>query len=310
MLVSLRIKNLALIEDLTWELGPGFNTLTGETGAGKSILIDGLNLLLGERADKTLIRTGADACSVEAEINLEDKVRLKQVNAALEEIGAEPCEEKTLLLKRSLTAAGANRQFLNGSPVSLQGLKSIGDLLVDVHGPHDHQSLLATEKQAELLDAYGKLSPQRASCATAFAVLRDIEQERAALELSETEREQRVALLQHQVQEITGAKLQPGDDERVDNDYRAASHSKNIVEQAGIIAGLLSDEDNAVLAQLAQVERALTAWQRMDASITGAEELNRQAIAQLQELLSAVQERAERVDLDPAQLQQLEDRLN
>src|ERR1700677_393363 len=230
MLVSLRIRNLALIEDLTWELGPGFNTLTGETGAGKSILIDALSLLLGERADKTLIRTGAEACSVEAEINLKDKMRLAGIKAALREIGAEPCEGNTLLLKRSLSAAGANRQFINGSPVPLQGLKGVGDLLVDVHGPHDHQSLLATEKQAELLDAYGKLAPLRAACATAFAALREIEQERAALELSESEREQRVAMLQHQVQEIASIKLQPGDDERVENDYRAASHSQLIVE--------------------------------------------------------------------------------
>src|SRR5271154_436684 len=101
MLVSLRIRNLALIEDLTWELGPGFNTLTGETGAGKSILIDALNLLLGERADKTLIRTGADSCSVEAEIRIDRKARLRVIQARLEEIGAEPCEESTLLIKRS-----------------------------------------------------------------------------------------------------------------------------------------------------------------------------------------------------------------
>jgi DNA repair protein RecN (Recombination protein N) len=310
MLVSLRIRNLALIEDLTWELGPGFNTLTGETGAGKSILIDALSLLLGERADKSLIRTGADACSVEAEVTLADKARLKEINAALEQIGAEPCEGESLLLKRSLTAAGTNRQFLNGSPVSLQGLKSVGDLLVDVHGPHDHQSLLATEKQAELLDAYGKFSLLRAACATAFAALRDIEQERAALELSESEREQRVGLLQHQVQEIQGAKLEPGEDARVENDYRAASHAQYIVEQAGIISGLLNDSENAVLTQLAQVDRALIAWQRMDASIADAERLNRDAIAQLQELFGTVQSRAERVDLDPAQLRQLEDRLN
>jgi DNA repair protein RecN (Recombination protein N) len=310
MLVSLRIRNLALIEDLTWELGPGFNTLTGETGAGKSILIDALSLLLGERADKTLIRTGAELCSVEAEVTLADETRLKQINAALEEIGAEPCEGRALLLKRSLSAAGANRQFLNGSPVPLQGLKSVGNLLVDVHGPHDHQSLLATEKQAELLDAYGKLAPSRAACAAAFAALREIEQEKAALEMSETEREQRVALLQHQVGEIESAHLTPGDDERIENDYRAASHSQNIVEQAGIIAGLLSESENAVLTQLAQVERALTTWQRMDASIADAETVNLQAIAQLQDLLATVQQRAERVDLDPAQLRQLEDRLN
>jgi DNA repair protein RecN (Recombination protein N) len=310
MLVSLRIRNLALIEDLTWELGPGFNTLTGETGAGKSILIDALSLLLGERADKTLIRTGADSCSVEAEINLKDKTRLTEINAALEEIGAEPCEGNTLLLKRSFSGAGANRQFINGSPVPLQGLKGIGDLLVDVHGPHDHQSLLATEKQAGLLDAYGKLGALRGACAKASAALREIEQERAALELSESEREQRLSLLQHQVNEIQSAKLQPDDDTRVENDYRAAAHAQNILEQAGIITGLLSDSESAVLTQLAQVERALTAWQRMDDSIAEAEEINRQAIAQLQDLLATVQTRAERVDLDPAQLRQLEDRLN
>ena len=310
MLVSLRIRNLALIEDLIWELGPGFNTLTGETGAGKSILIDGLNLLLGERADKTLIRSGADACSVEAEITLADDARLRQINAALGEIGAEPCDGRALLLKRSLSAAGANRQFINGSPVPLQGLKSVGDLLVDVHGPHDHQSLLATEKQAELLDAYGKLASLREGCASAYGAVRDIGQERAALEISEGEREQRLTLLQHQVAEIQSARLLPDEDTRVENDYRAASHAQNILEQAGIIAGLLNEAENSVLTQLAQVERALTAWQRMDSSIADAETMNRQAIAELQDLLGTVQARAERLDLDPAQLRQLEDRLN
>jgi DNA repair protein RecN (Recombination protein N) len=192
----------------------------------------------------------------------------------------------------------------------LQGLKSIGDLLVDVHGPHDHQSLLATEKQTELLDAYGKLGTLRAACAKAFGAMREIEQEKAALEISESEREQRLSLLQHQVNEIKSAYLKPEEDVQVENDYRAASHAQNILEQAGIITGLLNDSDASVLTQLAQVERALTAWQRMDSSIADAEGINRQAIAQLQELLSTVQTRAERVDLDPAQLRQLEDRLN
>jgi len=310
MLVSLHIRNLALIEDLTWELGPGFNTLTGETGAGKSILIDALSLLLGERADKSLVRTGADTCAVEAELNLQDKTRLGQINILLEEIGAEKCDGHVLLLKRSVSTAGTNRQFINGSPVPLQGLKKIGDLLVDVHGPHDHQSLLATEKQAELLDAYGKLEPLRAACAKDHRALREIEQERAALEMSESEREQRLSLLQHQVNEIKSAQLQPGEDAQVENNYRAVSHAQQILEQARTITSLLNDSENAVMAQLAQVERALTAWQRMDESIADAEGVNRQAIAQLQDLLATVQDRAERVDLDPAQLRQLEDRLN
>jgi DNA repair protein RecN (Recombination protein N) len=310
MLVSLRIRNLALIDDLTWELGPGFNTLTGETGAGKSILIDALNLLLGERADKTLIRSGADACTVEAELQLRDAASAQEINTLLEESGAEPCDHRALLLKRTVSAAGANRQFINGSPVPLQALKALGDRLVDVHGPHDHQSLLANEKQAELLDAYGKQGPMRDTCAEAYRALRQVEQERSALEMSESDREQRVALLQHQVGEIQGAQLKPGEDEQLDNDYRAASHAQNIVEQARVIADLVNEAEGSVMTQLAQVERALNAWQRMDASIADVEELNRSAIAQLSELLQAVQSRAERVDLNPEQLRQLEDRLN
>jgi DNA repair protein RecN (Recombination protein N) len=310
MIVSLRIRNLALIDDLTWELGPGFNTLTGETGAGKSILIDALNLLLGERADKTLIRSGADSCTVEAELELRDDTAAQEINTQLEESGAEPCEGHALLLKRTVSSSGTNRQFINGSPVPLQALKTLGDRLVDVHGPHDHQSLLANDKQAELLDAYGKLGMLRTACGEARRELRVIEHERAALEMSEAEREQRLSLLQHQVGEITGAKLQPGEDARLENDYRAASHGQTIVEQARTIAALLNEADGSILTQLAQVERALNAWQRLDSSIGDVEAINRAAIAQLTELLEAVQSRAERVDLNPEQLRQLEDRLN
>ena len=310
MLVSLRIRNLALIDDLTWDLGPGFNTLTGETGAGKSILIDALGLLLGERAEKSLIRTGAENCAVEAELDLTKTARRKHLDQILEEMGAEPCEGSTLLLKRTFSTTGANRQFINGSPVPLQALKKIGDLLVDLHGPHDHQSLLATDKQADLLDAYGKLGSLRNLCAEAYRRLGEIEKERAALEISDAEREQRLSLLRHQVGEIAAASLQPGDDVRSENEYRAASHAQQILEQAATITQILSETEPSVLAQLARVEKALTSWQRMDESIGEAEAINRQVITQLQELLQAVQDRAERVDLDPAQMHKLEERLN
>ena len=289
---------------------PGSTRSRGRPARGKSILIDALNLLLGERADKTLIRSGTDSCTVEAELELRDAVLVKELNAQLEESGAEPCEGRALLLKRTVSTTGTNRQFINGSPVPLQALKSLGDRLVDVHGPHDHQSLLANEKQAELLDAYGKLGAACAACAAAHRELREVEQERAALAMSEAESEQRLSLLQHQVGEIQGAKLQPGEDVQLDNDFRAASHAQNIVEQARTISSLLNDSDNSVMAQLAQIERALKAWERMDGSITEVEELNRAAIVQLTELLDAVQARAEKVDLNPEQMRQLEERLN
>src|SRR5438046_1433222 len=148
MLTVLRIKNLALVADLTLELQPGYNVITGETGAGKSILIGALNLVLGERADRTLIRSGSDACSVEAVFDVpHSRAPLKLF---LEENGLEPCEDNQLVLKRTFTAAGANRQFVNGSPATLSALNAIGEWLVDIHGPHDHQSLLHASKQLRI----------------------------------------------------------------------------------------------------------------------------------------------------------------
>jgi len=131
VLTLLRIRNLALVEELEWQIGPGFIAVTGETGAGKSIIIGALQLLLGERADKSLIRTGADLCTVEAVFSGND---LQELNPQLAEAGIEPCEND-LILKRTLSSTGTNRQFINGSPTTLSVLKNLGDELVDLHGP-------------------------------------------------------------------------------------------------------------------------------------------------------------------------------
>src|SRR3989440_11985085 len=133
MLTTLRIKNLAVVADLTLELQPGLNIITGETGAGKSILIGALTLILGERADRALIRSGSESCAVEA---LFDVSKLKiPVQKFLDENGLEPCEDHQLVLKRAFTSAGANRQFINGSPTTLNILGALGESLVDIHGP-------------------------------------------------------------------------------------------------------------------------------------------------------------------------------
>src|SRR5438045_2266843 len=152
----LRIKNLALVEELEWPMTPGFVAVTGETGAGKSIVIGALQLLLGERADKSLIRTGADLCTVEAVFG---GAELQKLNPKLAEAGIEPCEDD-LILKRTLSSTGTNRQFINGSPTTLSVLKNLGDDLVDLHGPHDHQSLLSPETQLRLLDSFARVGPQ------------------------------------------------------------------------------------------------------------------------------------------------------
>src|SRR5213080_33591 len=173
----LRIKNLALVEDLEWEIAPGFTAITGETGAGKSIIIGALQLLIGESGDKSLVRTGAEMCTVEAIFQGNDFAKW---NARFEESGIEPCDND-LILKRSLSLSGTNRQFINGSPTTLANLKALGDDLVDLHGPHDHQSLLSPDRQLDLLDAFADARPAREIFPKFNRLLRSLEEEYSAL---------------------------------------------------------------------------------------------------------------------------------
>src|SRR5690242_20136021 len=197
LLTLLRIKNLALVEELEWQIGPGFIAVTGETGAGKSIIIGALQLLLGERADKALIRTGADSCTVEAIFNGAD---LRRLNPQMVEAGIEPCEND-LIIKRSFSATSGTRQFINGSPTTLSILKSLGDDLVDLHGPHDHQSLLSPDKQLGLLDSFARAEEQLVKYRKHYRQLQTLTAEHAALDTAESAREQELDLLRHQITE-------------------------------------------------------------------------------------------------------------
>lgn len=309
MLLNLRIKNLALIEDLLWEPSTSFLTLTGETGAGKSILIDGLMLLAGERGDKSLIRTGETACAVEAEIAVPKKLAAA-LSAILEKIGAEPCDGDRLLLKRSLPVAGTNKQFINGSPVTLQGLKEVGDLLIDLHGPHDHQSLLSVDKQLDILDAFGQFESLRAEVATRYDAVTSLEKERDSLQLNERERAEKVERLTRHHRDISEARLKPGEDEQIERDFRLANNARQLVGLAGAVTDLLSEGEVNALSLVAQIEKQLAAWQKIDPEIDEITEHSHQAASSLQELARAVSDYAERIDLDAETLQQLEERLD
>jgi len=306
MLRRLRIKNLAVVEEVEWELGKGFNVLTGETGAGKSILIDAFLLLLGERADKSLVRTGAEGCLVEGELE-----GAKAFQGWLDDKGVEPDPEGTLVIKRQISTAGAGRQFLNGSAVTLGVLKELGDRLVDLHGPHDHQALLSPAAQRQALDAFGGLEKEAEAVRSAWGRKREAEGKLEAFR-------QRMAgadgatreLIDHQVKELEQAQLRPGEDEELERDHAAAGHGKRIVELAAEVSQLLeSGEDNA-LGFLGKAHRALTEWERLDGAAGEMRSKNEEVVESLRELAREAERRAEQVGLDAERLAEMERRLD
>src|SRR5712692_8045516 len=302
----LRIKNLALVEELEWQIAPGFIAVTGETGAGKSIIIGALQLVLGERADKSLIRTGADLCTVEAVFTGDD---LQKLNPQLIEAGVEPCEND-LIIKRTLSASGTNRQFINGSPTTLSILKNFGDDLVDLHGPHDHQSLLSPEKQLDLLDSFARAGEQLDEFRKHYRQLQILLAEHPTLNMAETAREQELDLLRHQISEISSANLVAGEEEEIESRYKLASNSKRLIEVASAVAAKLSEADDAVLSQLAETQRLLRELEKIDNSISPFVAGHETAVVELSEIARSLSNYAEKLDLDPAQLSALEQRVS
>ncbi len=305
-LTLLRIKNLALVEELEWQMGPGFIAVTGETGAGKSIIIGALQLLLGERADKSLIRTGADLCTVEAVFS---GAELQKLNRKLAEAGVEPCEDD-LILKRTFSSTGTNRQFINGSLTTLSVLKNLGDELVDLHGPHDHQSLLSPERQLSLLDSFARAEEQLEEYRKHYRQLQGLLGEYAALNTAETAREQELDLLRHQITEIESAKLVASEEEGIEKCYKLASNSKRLIELASGIANRLSEADDSVLAQLAETQRLLRELEKIDNSIAQFSSAHAAAVVELSEIARTLSAYAEKFDLDPEQLAAVEQRVS
>ena len=302
----LRIKNLALVEELEWQMNPGFIAVTGETGAGKSIIIGALQLLLGERADKSLIRTGADLCTVEAVFTGSD---LQKLNSQLVEAGVESCEND-LIIKRSFSATGGPRQFINGSPTTLAILKNLGDDLVDLHGPHDHQSLLSPEKQLSLLDSFARAKERLDEYRKQYRQLQTLLTEHAALNTAETAREQELDLLRHQTNEIRSANLVAEEEQEIEHRYKLASSSKRLIELASAVANKLSEADDSVLSQLAETQRLLRELEKIDSSIAQFSSSHAATVVDLSEIARALSTYAEKLDLDPQQLVALEQRVS
>lgn len=307
MLQSLRIRNLAIVDDVQVEFERGLNVITGETGAGKSLMVGALNLILGDRADKTLLRAGADSCTVEAAFQLDSP---GDIGALLDELGLSAGDEGQLLIRRQFTAAGAGRCFVNDSATTVQALKRLGDLLVDMHGPHDHQSLLSREFQLALLDSFGHLGGTGQEYHAAYRQWLDLQKQRADLEADGGNPVQQTEFLRFQIQEIEQAKLDGLDEHELAEEHRRAANAQRILELAHAVQNTLSEDESSAFQALATVQRHLGEL----AQITEAAHEWRQSAGdlatQVQELSRAVTDFAEKTTADPERLQWIEERMS
>ena len=306
MLSLLKIKNLALVDDLTWELAPGLIGVTGETGAGKSIIVGALKLILGERADRTLIRTGEDTCTVEASFHLRDT---HAIDAILTEAGLEPCESNELLVKRVISISGANKQFVNCSPVTIQVLKSIGEFLVDLHGPHDHQSLNSRDRQIEMLDKYIGIEEPIQKYTLAWRSWRTALSDLEELQSSERASQQQIDMLRHQIEEISNASLKPGEDEEIEAKHRIAANGARLAELCGGLTERLSDGETNILEALRELGKMIHDLEKIDPTSARLFEEFESAQIALREMETNIRDYADELEIDPREFARLEDRM-
>jgi len=306
MLSSLKIKNLALVEDVTWDLSRGLVGVTGETGAGKSIIVGALKLILGERADRSLIRSGQEQCSVEASFEMADTT---PINAILEETGAELCEDGALLVKRVVNANGTNKQFINGSPTTAHVLKSVGEFLVDLHGPHDHQSLRSQDRQLNMLDKYASNETTLGAYATAWKLWRATQTELDELVHSERASQQQIDMLKFQIEEIASAKLKPGEDEQTESRHRLVANSARLSELCGDITERLGEGKDSILHGLREITRMSNELERIDPESARLFEELEAATIIIREMEANLRDYASDLELDPAEFARLEERM-
>lgn len=309
MLKELSIKNLAIIDQLRVEFGPGLNVFTGETGAGKSIVVDALNLALGERASTELIRSGCDEAVVEAAFGL-NGAGAAAVAAQLSEqgIGADPGED--LIVRRVISTVGKNKVYINGSMATLAALAAVGVQLADIHGQHEHQSLLSLEHQMDMLDSFGGHGKERDSFALAYAKLHELRAELAGLETGEREKARREDLLRHQVNEIEAARLAPGEDETLAREQTVLANSEKLSTLAHAADEALYSSEHSALSAIKRAVTGVREVAAIDARLAPLLELLESGKAQIEEASRELSSYAERVEFDPKRLEETGDRLD
>ena len=304
MLRQLHIRDLVIVHRLDLELNQGMTALTGETGAGKSILIDALGLALGGKADNSLVRTGCERAEVTAVFDVSDHT------AALHWLRDHDLDaDQECLLRRVLARAGRSRAFINGTPVPTQSLRELGELLIDIHGQHAHQSLLRRTAQRRLLDAYGGHERQVEQVAQRFDALRDARRELERLRSAAEDRVNRMDFLRFQLQELTALALEAGEFDALIDEQRKLANAERLRGDSFRLHELLYESDAAVQQNLARAVHTLSELAQLDPALREALELLQAAEIQVDEAAGAIRDYADEVDLDPSRLAEVDDRL-
>ncbi len=305
MLRTLSIRDFVIVDSLELEFHPGFTVLTGETGAGKSILIDALALALGERGDAAVVRAGCERADIGAEFDIEHLPELGQWLRAAELEG----DPGSILLRRVIDRNGRSRSYVNGRPATLSQLREAGEWLVDIHGQHAHQSLLKADAQRVLLDAHAGLAPLALEVAQTYRHWQKLAQARAEYETHAAQRNAEREQLQWQVQELEQLALLPGEWDAVQAEHTRLAHAAGLIEGVQAALNVLSEADAACLPLLSGTGARLEALLGFDARLREALELIRSGEAQVQEAVYALRHYADRLELDPQRLAAVEARM-
>ncbi len=304
MLSRITIKNLVIVRSLDLEFAAGMTALTGETGAGKSILIDALGLALGDKADSGMIRDGADKAEISVAFDLSpDGPGARWLDA--HDLAA----DGECLVRRVLVRNGRSRAYINGSPAPVAMLRELGDLLIDIHGQHAHQSLVKSNAQRELLDEFAKLRTSANNVAGLFDSWQTLRDQHAALVQASSDRANRLDYLNFQLEELDGMVCSAEELAELEAEHGRLAHAERLLGETAQVLSMLDNEDTSLLPSLNQVVHTLSDLGKLDPSLDEARELLESAAIQIDEAASGLRHYQDGVELDPQRLREIDERL-
>ncbi|MCP4137694.1 MAG: DNA repair protein RecN [bacterium] len=304
MLSELRIKNFVIIEDLTVSFRKGLNILTGETGAGKSILIDALSGVLGEKMTTDMIRSGFEKASLEGVFDISGHPHVKEL---LDDSGID-CDDDMLFLKRDLYSSGRGKCFANTSPIPIGKLKEISEYLVDIHGQNEHQNIAKVAKHRELLDSFGGHQEEVAAIRELHERLHDIRDKLASFEIDEREKARRMEYNSFAINEIESAKLSPGEEDELKNESTLLANAEKLFTEINSASGLMNAE-GGVLNNLRKTEKSLSVVSEYDTDISNILETIKESLYALEDASMFLRDYESNIDFSPERINQVEGRL-